>query len=64
MMAGPTLVTVELRFVTGENPAQLADRVRESVAAIVGKDALEEFRVKTIPLGGPEGEEGGLRPVE
>jgi acetylornithine deacetylase/succinyl-diaminopimelate desuccinylase-like protein len=64
MMAGETLVTVELRFVTGEDPAQLADRVRESVAAIVGKDALEEFRVKTIPLGGPKGEKGGLRPVE
>lgn len=64
MMAGETLVTVELRFVTGEDPAQLADRVRESVAAIVGKDALEEFRVKTIPLGGPRGEKGGLRPVE
>ncbi|HEV2952188.1 MAG TPA: hypothetical protein VGZ51_08790 [Actinomycetota bacterium] len=63
-MAGETLVTVELRFVTGEDPAQLADRVRESVAAIVGKDALEEFRVKTIPLGGPRGEKGGLRPVE
>lgn len=64
MMAGETLVTVELRFVTGEDPAQLADRVRESVAAIVGKDALEEFRVKTIPLGGPRGEKGGLHPVE
>lgn len=64
MMAGETLVTVELRFVTGEDPAQLADRVRESVAAIVGKDALEEFRVKTIPLSGPKGEKGGLRPVE
>lgn len=64
MMAGETLVTVELRFVTGEDPEQLADRVRESVAAIVGKDALEEFRVKTMPLDGPKGEKGGLRPVE
>ena len=64
MMAGETLVTVELRFVTGADPAQLADRVRESVATLVGKDALEEFRVKTIPLGGPKGEKGGLRPVE
>lgn len=63
MMAGETLVTVELRFITGEDPEQLADRVRESVAAIVGKDALEEFRVKTMPLG-PKGEKGGLRPVE
>jgi acetylornithine deacetylase/succinyl-diaminopimelate desuccinylase-like protein len=64
MMAGETLVTVELRFVTGEDPAQLADRVRESVAAVVGKHALEEFRVKTLPLDDPKGEKGGLRPVE
>jgi acetylornithine deacetylase/succinyl-diaminopimelate desuccinylase-like protein len=63
-MAGKTLVTVELRFVTGEDPEQLADRIRESVAAIVGKDALEEFRVKKLPLEGPTGEKGGLRPVE
>lgn len=64
MMAGETLVTVELRFTTSEDPEQLADRVRESVAAIVGKNALEEFRVKTMPLGGPKDEKGGLRPVE
>jgi hypothetical protein len=64
MMAGETLVTVEIRFVTQEDPGQLADRIRESVATIVGKDALEEFRAKTVPLGGPKGEKGGLRPVE
>jgi hypothetical protein len=63
MMAGRTLVTVEIRFVTDEDPGQLADRMRESVAIIVGKDSLEEFRVKTVPLGGPD-EKGGLRPVE
>ena len=38
MMAGRTLVTVELRFVTDEDPGQLADRMREAVATIVGKD--------------------------
>ena len=64
MMAGQTLVTVEIRFVTDEDPGQLADRMRESVATIVGKDALEEFRVKSVPLGGPKNGEGGLRPVE
>jgi hypothetical protein len=64
MMAGQNLVTVEIRFVTDEDPGQLADRMRESVAIIVGKDSLEEFRVKTVPLGGPKGEMGGLRPVE
>jgi hypothetical protein len=63
-MAGKRLVTVELRFVTGEDPDQLADRLRESVGTIVGKDALEEFRVRTMPLERPKGERGGLRPVE
>ena len=57
-----TLVTVELRFVTDEDPGQLADRMREAVATIIGKDPLEEFRVKTVPLDGPN--ERGLRPVE
>jgi hypothetical protein len=57
-----TLVTVELRFVTDEDPGQLSDRMREAVATIIGKDALEEFRVKTVPLDGPT--ERGLRPVE
>jgi hypothetical protein len=61
-MAGKRLVTVELRFVTGEDPSQLTDRMREAVATIIGKDALEEFRVKTVPLDGPT--ERGLRPVE
>jgi hypothetical protein len=63
MMAGRTLVTVEIRFVTDEDPGQLADRMREAVAAIVGKPSLEEFRVKTLPLERPN-EKGGLRPVE
>ena len=61
-MAGETLVTVEFRFVTSDEPEQVADRLRESAAVIVGRDALEEFRVKTIPVEGPQ--EGGLRPVE
>ena len=61
MTTRQTLVTVELRFVTGEDAGQLADRLRESVVAIVGREALEEFRIKTIPLNGPKGE---LRPVE
>jgi hypothetical protein len=61
-MARRTLVTVELRFITDEDAEQLADRMREAVAAIVGKSALEEFRVKKLPLEGPH--EKGLRPVE
>ena len=61
-MARENLVTVEFRFVTSDEPEQVADRLHESAAVIVGRDALEEFRVKTIPVDGPE--EGGLRPVE
>jgi hypothetical protein len=64
MSSAKRLVTVELRFVTTENAEQLADRLREAVGAIVGKDALEEFRVRTMPLDRPKGERGGLRPVE
>jgi hypothetical protein len=63
MTARRTLVTVEVRFVTEEDPEQLADRMREAVATIVGKEALEEFRFKKLPLAPPH-EKGGLRPVE
>ena len=49
-MADRALVHVELRFTTSEDPQQLADRIRESVRMIVGRDALEEFRVRTVPL--------------
>jgi hypothetical protein len=64
MRAAKRLVTVELRFVTAEDPEQLADRLRESASTIVGKEALEEFRVRSMPLERPKGERGGLRPVE
>lgn len=49
-MAEKVLVSVELRFTTEEEPQQLADRVRESVSTIVGRDRLEEFRVRVVPL--------------
>jgi hypothetical protein len=48
------LVTIELRFVTEEEPGQLAERVRESVSMIVGRQALEEFRVREMPLAPPK----------
>ena len=48
---------------TADDPQQLADRIRESVASIVGRDALDEFRAKAMPLGGPK-QKGGLRPIE
>jgi hypothetical protein len=59
-MAERMLVHVELRFVTDEEPAGLAERVRESVALIVGRERLEEFRVRTMPLEPPK----RLRPVD
>lgn len=54
-MAGRVLVTVELRFTTDGDPEQLSDRVRESVAMVVGKEALEDFRMRVLPLAPPKG---------
>lgn len=56
--AGEVLVSVELRFRTSADPRALGDRIEEAVRLIVGRDALEEFRVRTLPL-----EEKGPRPV-
>ena len=52
-MNDPALVSIELRFITGDDPEQLADRVRESVRMIVGADALEDFRWRSLPLEPP-----------
>ena len=50
-MAGePVLARVELTFRTEDDPHALADRVREAVALIVGRESLEEFRVRVLPL--------------
>jgi hypothetical protein len=49
-MSDRLLVSVELRFTTSEDPAQVSDRIRESVRMIVGSDALEEFRWRGLPL--------------
>lgn len=59
-MAERKLVQVEMRFVTDGDPGGLTDRVRESVALIVGREQLEEFRVRTMPLNPPK----PLRPVD
>jgi hypothetical protein len=48
------LVTIELRFVTGESPEQLADRIKESIALIVGREHLEDYRVRIMPLAPPK----------
>jgi hypothetical protein len=55
------LVRIELAFVTEEDAEQLGDRIRESVATIVGREALEEFRLKTMALGKRKDH---LRPVD
>ncbi|MBI3649262.1 MAG: hypothetical protein HY240_11020 [Actinobacteria bacterium] len=44
------LVHVELRFISEEEPSQVGERIRESVRMIVGREALEDFRVRTLPL--------------
>jgi hypothetical protein len=48
--SGRNLIRVELSFVTEEDAEALGDRIRESVANIVGRQAIEEFRVRTMPL--------------
>jgi hypothetical protein len=54
------LVRIELTFKSEGDPRALGDRIEESVRLIVGRDALEEFRLRTIPLGRRK----GPRPVE
>lgn len=48
------LVTIEIRFTTADDARALGERVRESVAMIVGREALEEFRLKSMPLAAPK----------
>jgi hypothetical protein len=56
------LVRVELSFVTDDDEDQLGDRIRESVSNIVGRDKLEEFRVRAMPLDPKK--KGHLRTVD
>jgi hypothetical protein len=49
-MPDQVLVTIEMRIRTTEDPKQLGERIRESAALIAGRDALEEFRVRELPL--------------
>jgi hypothetical protein len=60
MTGEPVLVRIELTFKTEGDPGALGERIEESVRLIVGREALEEFRVRTIPLGRRK----GPRPVE
>jgi hypothetical protein len=56
------LVTVEVRFVSTEDAEQVGDRIREAIAQIVGREALEEFRIRTMVL--EPKRKGPLRPVD
>ena len=51
----PILVRIELTFKTDADARALGDRIEESVRLIVGREALEEFRVRTLPLGQKKG---------
>lgn len=53
MAREPVLVTIEVRFRTVEDTDQLGERVRESIALIVGRDNLEDYRVRVLPLSPP-----------
>ena len=53
-MSEKILVTVELRFTTEDDPKQLGERVREAVSMVVGREHLEEFRVRVMPLAPPK----------
>ena len=59
-MAEQVLVSVEMRFKTEADARALGDRIEEAVRQIVGREALEEFRVRTLPLS----QKKGPRPVE
>ena len=53
-MGEKVLVTIEMRFTTEEEPDQLGERVREAASLIVGRDALEDFRLRVLPLAPPK----------
>ena len=53
-MAASNLVSIELRFTTKDHAEELAERIREAVGMIVGRDALEEFRWRAMPLEPPK----------
>ena len=62
MTGDPVLVRVELTFrsTNEQSERELGDRIREAVSMIVGRQALEEFRVRSLPLE----QKKGPRPVD
>lgn len=53
-MGERVLVSIEMRFTTEDDPGQLGERIREASSLIVGREALEEFRVRQVPLTPPK----------
>ena len=53
-MTKPQLVSIDVRFTSAEDPEQVAERIREAVRMIVGRDALEHFRWRTEFLEPPK----------
>jgi acetylornithine deacetylase/succinyl-diaminopimelate desuccinylase-like protein len=53
-MPAPLLVTIDVRFTTSDDPEQLAERVREAIRMVVGRDAVEHFRWRTEPTEPPK----------
>jgi len=56
------LVRIELSFIAEDDPDQLADRIREAVGMVVGRELVEDFRVRTMPLDPKKRDH--LRPVD
>ena len=54
-MTDKVLVTIEMRFTSDEDPDALGERIREAASLIVGRQALEDFRVRVLPLAPPKG---------
>ena len=54
-MTDRVLVTIEMRFTTEDDPDALGERIREATSLIVGRRALEDFRVRVLPLAPPKG---------
>jgi acetylornithine deacetylase/succinyl-diaminopimelate desuccinylase-like protein len=48
------LVSIDVRFVTSDDPEQLTERIREAVRMVVGRDQVEEFRWRSMPLDQPD----------
>jgi hypothetical protein len=50
------LISVDIRFTTTDDPEQIAARVEEAVRMVVGGQALEDFRWRSLPLEPPASE--------